>query len=339
MIRCDFCTTERREQYKCPRCSANYCSLRCYRGEKHSKCSESFYKDCLKEHLEGRHFEGQADNEKQDTFEERMQKYLNGEIKDLPGASSSGAPDEDGEPLDSDDEDTAGSCSFPQKEDKYLEKVVKETIDDYVLDEDEIDRKLLGLGIGGEVEQLLGALNEEERAAFAQLAEQIEIDTSGLDENMFRTALSRIVARRLATRAEIVDEGAQKQVCSTISSEVADPAVRLFAVVYVNGRQWKVEQNDLIALRGSLPLAVGERIKLEKVLMVGGSNFSIFGRPLLNSVTVKATVVEKTTTYPELKYIRNNHEHMKIIHWLSEEMTVLRINEISAKDILKDPSS
>ncbi|KHJ78031.1 ribosomal protein L21, partial [Oesophagostomum dentatum] len=128
-------------------------------------------------------------------------------------------------------------------------------------------------------------------------------------------------------------------VCSTISSEVADPANRLFAVIYVNGRQFKVSQNDLIALRGSLPLAAGERIKLEKVLMVGSSNFSVFGRPLLNSVTVEATVVEKTTTYPELRYDRNNHRHIKAIHWLSEEMTVLRINEISAKDLMKEPSS
>ncbi|KHJ91410.1 ribosomal protein L21, partial [Oesophagostomum dentatum] len=366
MIRCDFCSTERREQYKCPRCNANYCSLRCYRCEKHSNCSESFYKECVKEQLEGRHFEGGSEKQKQDTFEERMKKYLNGEIEDLPGASASGATGE-GEPLDSDDEEAEGNCSFPSKENQYLQKVVEETIDDYVLDEDEIDRKLLGLGIGGEVEQLLGVLSEEERATFAQLAEQIHIDTTGLHPHfylyirsflvvsvitkwltilycaalteMLRSAIARVLARRLATRAEIVDESAQKQVCSTISSEVADPANRLFAVVYVNGRQFKVSQNDLIALRGSLPLAAGERIKLEKVLMVGSSNFSVFGRPLLNSVTVEATVVEKTTTYPELRYDRNNHRHIKAIHWLSEEMTVLRINEISAKDLMKEPSS
>ncbi|KHJ76008.1 HIT zinc finger [Oesophagostomum dentatum] len=185
MIRCDFCSTERREQYKCPRCNANYCSLRCYRSEKHSNCSESFYKECIKEQLEGRHFEGGSEKQKQDTFEERMKKYLNGEIEDLPGASASGAAGE-GEPLDSDDEEPEGSCSFPSKENEYLQKVVEETIDDYVLDEDEIDRKLLGLGIGGEVEQLLGALSEEERATFAQLAEQIHIDTTGLAESCFK---------------------------------------------------------------------------------------------------------------------------------------------------------
>ncbi|VDM62913.1 unnamed protein product [Angiostrongylus costaricensis] len=121
--------------------------------------------------------------------------------------------------------------------------------------------------------------------------------------------LSRFFIRQLATRAEIVDESAQKQVTSWISSEVADPSNRLFAVVYLNGRQWKVGQNDLIALQGSLPL---------DVLMVGGKQFSVFGRPLLDSVTVEATVVEKSTTYPELEYIRNNHRHIKIMNCEAE---------------------
>lgn len=37
---------------------------------------------------------------------------------------------------------------------------------------------------------------------------------------------------------------------------------------------------------------------------MGGENFSIFGRPLLNSnfAQVYATVIEKTVTSPEVKY-------------------------------------
>ncbi|KAK6017055.1 ribosomal protein L21 [Ostertagia ostertagi] len=294
---CNFCSTERREQYKCPRCNATYCSLRCYKCEKHSKCSEDFYKQCVKEELEGRRFEGDGKN--QDTFEERMQKYLDGELDEMPGANANGAAADDADPLDSDDEEP-GVSGFRPKAEQYLEKVVTDTVDDYLLDEDEIDRRLLGLGIGGEVEQLMGVLSEEERAAFAQLAEQINIDTSGLEESWL-----------------------------SISSEVSDPQNRLFAVVYVNGRQWKVGQNDLIALKGSLPIAV---------LMVGGSRFSVFGRPLLDSVKVEATVVEKSTTYPELEYIRNNHAHVKVVNWLSQELTVLRINEISAENLFKESS-
>ncbi|KAJ1357430.1 hypothetical protein KIN20_015576 [Parelaphostrongylus tenuis] len=184
MIRCAFCWTERREQYKCPRCNANYCSLRCYRCERHSKCSEGFYKECVKEHLEGRRFE--RNGEQQDKFEERMRKYLSGEVDEIPGASSTKAGDDECEPLDSDDEADNEGSSFRGKDEQYLEKVVTSTIDDYVLDEDEIDRRLLGLGIGGDVEQLMGALNEEERVAFARLAEEVHLDTSGLTDSCFK---------------------------------------------------------------------------------------------------------------------------------------------------------
>ncbi|KJH46473.1 HIT zinc finger [Dictyocaulus viviparus] len=202
MIRCAFCSLEKREQYKCPRCGVNYCSLRCYRNQKHAECSESFYKDCIKEHLEGQHFER---NGHQDTFEERMQKYLDGELDEIPGkslrevehhmvtkvhfhlgASTYGYADDECEVLDSDDETECTESSFRKKEDQYLEKVVANTIDDYVLDEDEIDRRLLGLGVGGEVDQLMGVLSEEERATFVRLAEEIHIDTSGLGDSCFR---------------------------------------------------------------------------------------------------------------------------------------------------------
>ncbi|KAK3761332.1 hypothetical protein RRG08_060902 [Elysia crispata] len=34
-------------KYTCPRCNMVYCSLACYQSEKHSGCSEAFYKDCV----------------------------------------------------------------------------------------------------------------------------------------------------------------------------------------------------------------------------------------------------------------------------------------------------
>lgn len=39
--------------------------------------------------------------------------------------------------------------------------------------------------------------------------------------------------------------------------------------------------------------------------MVGGKDFSLFGRPLLNSehVMVNATVIEKTLTSPDVDYV------------------------------------
>ena len=53
---------------------------------------------------------------------------------------------------------------------------------------------------------------------------------------------------------------------SRIASDIGDGHKRLFAVVYVNGRQFKVGENDLISLSGNIPVDIGDKIKLEKVL-------------------------------------------------------------------------
>ncbi|RDD41776.1 Zinc finger HIT domain-containing protein 2 [Trichoplax sp. H2] len=38
-------------RYTCPRCNINYCSLQCYKCQKHQQCSEVFYKDHVMEEL------------------------------------------------------------------------------------------------------------------------------------------------------------------------------------------------------------------------------------------------------------------------------------------------
>lgn len=43
---CEICTSEK-SKYCCPRCSVLYCSLACYKSQKHSDCSEEFYKEAV----------------------------------------------------------------------------------------------------------------------------------------------------------------------------------------------------------------------------------------------------------------------------------------------------
>eukprot|EP00040_Diaphanoeca_grandis_P013371 m.67575 g.67575 ORF g.67575 m.67575 type:complete len:434 (+) comp23836_c0_seq1:309-1610(+) len=41
---CGLCETQG-SRYTCPRCKIRYCSLTCYKGERHAECSEGFYKE------------------------------------------------------------------------------------------------------------------------------------------------------------------------------------------------------------------------------------------------------------------------------------------------------
>ncbi|KAG7486204.1 39S ribosomal protein L21, mitochondrial [Solea senegalensis] len=105
---------------------------------------------------------------------------------------------------------------------------------------------------------------------------------------------------------------------------------RLFAVVHFAGRQWKVTGEDLILIENHIEAECGERIRMEKVLLVGAEDFTLIGRPVLGKelVRVEATVVEKTESWPKVHmqfWKRHRFQRKRII---VQPQTVLRINSI-----------
>ncbi|KAJ8248899.1 hypothetical protein GJAV_G00228970 [Gymnothorax javanicus] len=105
---------------------------------------------------------------------------------------------------------------------------------------------------------------------------------------------------------------------------------RLFAVVHFASRQWKVTNEDLIIIENHLDAECGERLRLEKVLLVGGAEFTLIGRPLLSRdlVRVEATIIEKTESWPRVQMRfkrRRRYQRKKII---IQPQTVLRINTV-----------
>ncbi|KAM5248448.1 large ribosomal subunit protein bL21m [Ctenodactylus gundi] len=112
---------------------------------------------------------------------------------------------------------------------------------------------------------------------------------------------------------------------------------RLFAVVHFASHQWKVTQEDLILIENELDIKCGERIRLEKVLLVGADNFTLLGKPLLGKdlVRVEATVIEKTESWPKVNMKfkkRKNYRKKKII---VNPQTILRINTIEIAPCLQ----
>ncbi|XP_041132569.1 39S ribosomal protein L21, mitochondrial-like [Polyodon spathula] len=105
---------------------------------------------------------------------------------------------------------------------------------------------------------------------------------------------------------------------------------RLFAVVHFASRQWKVTNEDLILIENHIDAECGERIRMEKVLLVGGADFTLIGKPLLGRdlVRVEATVIEKTESWPKVHmrfWKRHRYQRKRII---VQPQTVLRINSI-----------
>ncbi|XP_077574404.1 large ribosomal subunit protein bL21m [Stigmatopora nigra] len=105
---------------------------------------------------------------------------------------------------------------------------------------------------------------------------------------------------------------------------------RLFAVVHIAGRQWKVTDEDLILLENDLEVECGERLRLEKVLLVGARDFTLVGRPLLAKelVRVDATVLERTDSCPKVHMLFWKRHRFQRKKFIVQPQTVLRINRI-----------
>uniref|UniRef100_A0A4X2M7I1 Large ribosomal subunit protein bL21m n=1 Tax=Vombatus ursinus TaxID=29139 RepID=A0A4X2M7I1_VOMUR len=105
---------------------------------------------------------------------------------------------------------------------------------------------------------------------------------------------------------------------------------RLFAVVHFASRQWKVTDGDLILIENTLEAKCGERIRMEKVLLVGADDFTLIGKPLLglDLVRVEATIIEKTESWPRvyMKFKKRKNFRKKKI--FIRPQTVLRINTV-----------
>ncbi|NXN97081.1 RM21 protein, partial [Rhinopomastus cyanomelas] len=105
---------------------------------------------------------------------------------------------------------------------------------------------------------------------------------------------------------------------------------RLFAVVHFASKQWKVTSEDLIMMDNVLQAECGDRIRLEKVLLVGADDFTLIGRPLLGKdlVRVEATVVEKTESWPKVNMRFRKRRGYQRTKFIVSPQTVLRINTI-----------
>ncbi|OXU19893.1 hypothetical protein TSAR_009164 [Trichomalopsis sarcophagae] len=121
------------------------------------------------------------------------------------------------------------------------------------------------------------------------------------------------------------------EVSSEINQQIAeDKTGRLFAVVHLAGKQYKITESDIIIIRGYWPPDVGDQIKLEKVLLLGSKDFTLVGRPLLNRelVTINATVIDKTFSNTITHFRFRKRKQYRRIHFFRIQHTMIRITSI-----------
>ena len=51
MAECAFCEKTKSNLYTCPKCNLNYCTVQCYQSQRHTQCSEQFYRNCVEDEV------------------------------------------------------------------------------------------------------------------------------------------------------------------------------------------------------------------------------------------------------------------------------------------------
>lgn len=119
-------------------------------------------------------------------------------------------------------------------------------------------------------------------------------------------------------------------------SDVPTHPQRLFAVIHMLGRQYIVTPGDLISVDGHIPVEIGQRILINKCLILGGRDFSIIGRPIVDNdmFNINATVTEHTMSDVKCQYrhIPRNHGIRKYF-FQSLPRTTFRINDIELNQL------
>lgn len=110
---------------------------------------------------------------------------------------------------------------------------------------------------------------------------------------------------------------------------------QIFAVVYIGGSQFKITVNDTIIIN-RIDAETGDRIRIEKVLLVGGENFTVIGTPLLarDLVRIEATVLEKTKGPKKIVFKMKRRKGYRRWKEVFQDITVLRINNIQVQPSL-----
>lgn len=104
----------------------------------------------------------------------------------------------------------------------------------------------------------------------------------------------------------------------------------VFAVATINGRQYKIFQDDIIVteLPSENDLDVNDHVIFDHVLMIGAKDFTLVGRPLVQDARVYATVEQITQGKKTLLFWKKRRKGYKKHRGHRQNLMTFRIDKI-----------
>ena len=149
--------------------------------------------------------------------------------------------------------------------------------------------------------------------------------------NSALTSSSAAVSKKPAQNLVSNESNEIKSVFNNVNNAIKNPMhSRLFAVVQLGGSQFKITTEDIILVKNHFYPTIGDKIRLEKVLLVGGKDFTVIGKPMLSQefVKIEATVIEKTLSNNVIVFRYKPRKNNRRMDFHKGVQTLLRINSI-----------
>jgi large subunit ribosomal protein L21 len=128
-------------------------------------------------------------------------------------------------------------------------------------------------------------------------------------------------------------------VIAKVNNEIkTDTQSRLFAVIHIAGKQFKITTEDIIIIQGMWAPDVGDRIRLEKVLLAGSPSYTLVGRPLLprDLVKIEGTVIEKTLSHTQIFFFLKKRKNTRRLKFDRTPLSMIRINSIDVVGLVDE---
>ena len=103
----------------------------------------------------------------------------------------------------------------------------------------------------------------------------------------------------------------------------------MFAVIRTGGKQYRVENDDVIKVE-RLDAKTGAKVELDQVLMLDIGSGATIGSPLVEGAKVAATVLDQTRAGKILVFKKKRRKNYRRMHGHRQDLTVLRITDIAA---------
>jgi len=103
----------------------------------------------------------------------------------------------------------------------------------------------------------------------------------------------------------------------------------MFAIIKTGGKQYQVAVGDQVVVE-RLEGEVGSEVSLSEVLAIGGGNETpIVGAPTVPAAAVRAKIVQQPRSAKVIVFKKKRRKNYRRKHGHRQELTVLKIEEIS----------